>query len=547
MGVSLVKNYNVEKEHYLTGGFNNLWKIYKGTPKNREGTASVFVFYKRELDKLSSKEEKEEIINILKKEAQALLKFKHPGILGVQEGLLEDKSTLAFVSEYVPNNISSLLIKDEMSKLELKLLTIELLEVIKFLHEDAKVIHMNLNPDCIFVDERNKIKVSGFNFSIYDPSISGSEIKTFSNNKYLSGYTYPYLNYSSPEGVLNNIVTYKSDIYSIGILLANVLNKIYNSKNKQSSVYDRKIIDVSQTNIESYKQYMNKEYNKKLNIYMNYLEQEDKDMLFNMLNQNNQENRPNTNLLKRSNWLNDSKLSALSFIDNLEGNEQQKNSVFLANFPKIISQFDEKTIKIKILPKFLDVLKIELFLPLVTPCIIAIAENKDFNIDFQSKIWPNLKNLFKLKCLPAATLYLIITKIEFISDNISQEEFNKEMMKIVNKCLDCNISKIQNVVLNNITVVIKKIDSQVFKNEIYHRLISILLDTKSLDLKINILKAIKSNLNLLDNSLINDNLLINLEKLRRSNGDLKITRWIIDTYKEASSIVNIEVRYTLYI
>ena len=52
MGTSLLKNYSVDKESYMEGGFNSLWKIYKGHSNLKEGDlASVFVFEKKRLEK----------------------------------------------------------------------------------------------------------------------------------------------------------------------------------------------------------------------------------------------------------------------------------------------------------------------------------------------------------------------------------------------------------------------------------------------------------------------------------------------------------------
>lgn len=533
MGVGLVKNYSVDKEPYLSGGYKNLWKIYKGTPKNRDGVASVFVLDKKSLE-VYSKDEREEILNILKKEAQSLLKFKHPGILGIQESLLEDKNTLAFVTEYITGTIGSLITSNELSKLEVKLFYIELLEVVRFLHEDAKVIHMNLTPDNIYVDDKGKVKVSGFSFAINDPAINGAEVKY----KYNSGNTIPNLNYSCPEAVNDDLVNYKGDIFSLGVGLANLLNKLYNTKS------NKELISVSSNNPDSYKSVI-KNFNNSMNKFLNELESEDRDIISSMLSVN-PTGRISITGLKKHQWFHDSKLSALTFIDNLEGNDQQKNNLFLSNFPKIMNQFDEKIIKKKILPKLLEVMKMKIFLVPVTPCVLAIAEYDKYDLNFEKVFWPHLKSLFKLDQLPAATLYLIISKVEFIAKNISQSEFVGNMLSIVCKCLDCNVPKIQAVVLQNLTIINKKIESQAFKNQIYHRLTNILLTSKSLDIKLAILLAIKDNINLLDQSTINDNLLGVFEKLRKAENKVEICRNLISIYKEIATIVNIEVRVYIY-
>ena len=529
MGTGLVKNYNVDKEPYLTAGYKNLWKVYKGTHKIRETLASIFVLDKKSIDVYSNKDEREELLLLLKKEAQAIQKFKHPGILGVQESLLEDKSTLVYVTEYVPHSLSSWLATGLVSKLEIKLLFIEVCEVFRFLQEDAKVIHSNISPDCIFLDEKGKLKLSGFNLTINDPPVNGAEfiLKQTYNN------TYPNLSFISPDVIFNKKINYKSDNFSLGLLLSYLLNKTSQSPKEGN------LIELPSNNVDTYKRFFDNNFSTKMNLYLSNLDQDDKLIITELLNKS-ESNRPSISEIKDNKWFQDFKLNALTFIDNLEANDQNKNKVFLTQFPSILSQFDEKIVKKKILPKFLDVLHLETLIVLVTPCIISIAESKTIDVNFETVIWPNLKSIFKMKQIPAATLFYLITKVEFIANNLSQSEFTNHMLNIVCKSLDCDVPKIQAVVLQNLSSISKKIESQVFKNQIYQRLANILLSTKNFELMLAILKNLKSTLTLLDKTTINDNLLMILEKLRKQNNKLETCKYLVDIYEEISIVVNIE-------
>ena len=106
MGNELFGEYNIEKEPFLTGGYLNLWNIYRGIHKERKQNVCVFVFEKKNLNKFQ-KEEQNDILNSLKKEAQSLIKYKHPSILGIVEPLLEDKNSIGFVTEEFKYNLSS--------------------------------------------------------------------------------------------------------------------------------------------------------------------------------------------------------------------------------------------------------------------------------------------------------------------------------------------------------------------------------------------------------------------------------------------------------
>ena len=52
-------------------------------------------------------------------------------------------------------------------------MVIELSKAILFLHNDAHVVHNNLNPDGIFIDINNKIKIYGMSYSIEDLPLQG--------------------------------------------------------------------------------------------------------------------------------------------------------------------------------------------------------------------------------------------------------------------------------------------------------------------------------------------------------------------------------------
>ena len=117
----------------------------------------------------------------MRKESAALIKFKHPSILGVVEPLLENSSTMAFATEPIQNSLTSWIESGGLSKLEIKLMITEICNVIRFLHDDAHVISATLTPDNIFITTTGHIKLSGLAFSINDPPISGAELKLSAN------------------------------------------------------------------------------------------------------------------------------------------------------------------------------------------------------------------------------------------------------------------------------------------------------------------------------------------------------------------------------
>ena len=50
------------------------------------------------------------------------------------------------------------------STLEIKCMTLELLEALNFMHQNAKCVHAGLSPENLYVTKVGKLKIAGLNF-----------------------------------------------------------------------------------------------------------------------------------------------------------------------------------------------------------------------------------------------------------------------------------------------------------------------------------------------------------------------------------------------
>ena len=518
MGTDLFKHYSAEKTFAFKCGFNEEWSVYNAEHKERKQQVSIFVLEKKNFKKISKNYK--ELLNIYKKTTNTLSKFKHPSILSVFEPLKEDQNCIAYVTDRVSYTLNTWLNEIKPSKLEVKSLVIELCKAIIFLHDDAHCIHNNLSLESIFITNENKVKLGMFEFSINDPSISGEKITI---NNILQN-----LCFMSPEIILENKCYYTSDIYTIGLIIFNLLKYI-----KNETV--RNFINILRSNntIENYKLFYSKidnEYSR-----LNF-EIEDNELIRKCLIKE-PNNRPNIKELIDNKWFNDPKLKALNFIEHLELNDRDKNAEFLKQLPRILSIFENKIIIKRFLPSLLRALKVEYLIVPSLPAIFSIAEKEELKINFEEVIWPDLKNLFNLKSMPAQCLYFLLQKIKFIADKISNKEFSQNFLKIITKALDCNVTKIQSVVAENVDTITKKIDSLSFKTQIYPRIINVLQTTNSQALKIQLLTCLKDLYKLLDQNTINENLLNNLDKVRKGDNSGEICMLIANIYEEIAKVV----------
>ena len=95
-GTKLTKNYELEKQPYMTAGLHGLWQVYRGEKRGQaDKKVSVFMVEKKSWDKkkselniqgtMPSQNMKEEALQLVKKDSTNLAKLRHPSILSLVE------------------------------------------------------------------------------------------------------------------------------------------------------------------------------------------------------------------------------------------------------------------------------------------------------------------------------------------------------------------------------------------------------------------------------------------------------------------------------
>ena len=89
---------------------------------------------------------------------------------------------------------------------------ISLLSVLRYLHIDKKVIHRDLNPSNIMVDNKFNLKVTDFGLA------KGISQSSNVNNSFVGT-----LAYSCPQIVQNENYNEKADIWSLGCIIYEIM------------------------------------------------------------------------------------------------------------------------------------------------------------------------------------------------------------------------------------------------------------------------------------------------------------------------------------
>lgn len=199
--------------------------MYSGFKKSTKQEVSIFVLEKKQLDRFS-KEDRDNMLEILKRGVQQLTKIRHPHVLTVQHPLEESRESLAFATEPVFSSLANVLSDNARSEkklfdIEIKHGILQLIEGLKFLHSDAKIVHRNLTPESIIINKQRSWKLFGFDFCLAGQQKSDGTY-FWTHTEYTSSshvFTQPSLDYMAPEVALNSSVSPENDLFSFGVLI----------------------------------------------------------------------------------------------------------------------------------------------------------------------------------------------------------------------------------------------------------------------------------------------------------------------------------------
>src|SRR5581483_4063871 len=147
-----------------------------------------------------------------RREAQAAAGLQHPNVVGVYDRGAYD-GTYYIAMEYVPGRTLKQLIGEEapLDPVRAIDLVCEILKAVRFAHRRG-VIHRDLKPHNVIVDESDHAKVTDFGIAragASDMTETGSILGT--------------AQYLSPEQAQGLAVSPSSDLYSVGVILYELL------------------------------------------------------------------------------------------------------------------------------------------------------------------------------------------------------------------------------------------------------------------------------------------------------------------------------------
>lgn len=184
----------------------------------------------------------------LRQEAQIMMPLNHRNILKVLEFHQSDRYTFITVENYTGKTLREVLSSQgsgKMTELEISGWLEQIIDGMSHAHEKG-VLHKGLNLDNIYITEEGSIKISDFGIA-RTMQLSLSRLKGDNYSKV----------YESPEQLRGEIVDRSVDVYSLGILLYELLDGSLPFSDKDGNVF-RQIMTVKPQPLPDVSESLNK-------------------------------------------------------------------------------------------------------------------------------------------------------------------------------------------------------------------------------------------------------------------------------------------------
>lgn len=156
----------------------------------------------------------EEFVRRFRREAQAVASLSHPNIVGIYD-VGQDKDTYFIVMEFIEGETLKELIRREAPLDSARAVTIarQIANALYHAHSN-KIIHRDIKPHNVMLAKDGRIKVTDFGIA----RATTNATQTFSQDSILGS-----VHYFSPEQARGKTATEQSDLYSLGIILYEML------------------------------------------------------------------------------------------------------------------------------------------------------------------------------------------------------------------------------------------------------------------------------------------------------------------------------------
>lgn len=521
MGNKILTQYDVQKEPcYYSPELR--WKLHTASFKEKpDEKLTIFLFERKVIEKYA-KNAKEQIVELLKKDAMSLQRLRHPHILSVIEALVEERSTLAFATKPVVGTVAQLLENNrhELSNLEMKCGLLDVAEAMQFLHQDAKTAHLGFSPYSIFIDPQGKWLLGSLGFSF--SGVQWGQLMdcpfTFSGQEAPGTLSFePPPRYAAPEMcAFPGKCGLESDMFAMGLL-----------------TYELMCVD-RQPLLRSAPRGFNTSV-----LRQQAVPPELYPILLKLLSPNPSE-RLTIAAFINSEFFMDVNVRAIRFLEQLNEKDEAQRVTFLRGLPKLLQDTKsplcgQRVMRERVLPRLCGALLFPSLYGVAVPIIVNTLKKDRLSdpMHFQAKLWPALKPLFSAKEIPIEVVTLFLKELDLMVSLAPAAETQAVLLPFLLRCMELQEPTILNEVLEKVPYLHKKFEYRQVKDQILPRMLQ-LLGTAAPKVKVQVLMGLSRIFEIFDKNTIQDIVLPAFEKLTKSDRTPAICMCLLGCYDAMS-------------
>ena len=529
---NIAANYEISKQSTATAG---AWTIFDAKKKTTGAQASIFVFKRESLDvgsgsfgarasATSVRKVQDEVVERLKKEASSLARLRHPSVLQLVEPVEDTRSGgLMFATEPVLASLAGALaqkdrteststrtavrsdweeagsraLKDvEVDDLEIQKGLLQVAKGLEFLHDSAKLVHGNLNPDAIFINAKSDWKISGLAYAGPQDGAEGHQpipqiplSEVLHHDPRIPRFVQLNLDYTSPDFVLDSNITFAADIFSLGLVLLACYRQPHTSPietHGNQSTY-KKICSNASTVPNPSNNY----------LCQNDLPRELAQTLPRVLVRRPAQ-RMSASEFQQSQYFDNILVNTMRFLDALPAKTPAEKSGFMRGLGRVMPQFPPSVLGKKVLSALLDELKdrdlLALILQNIFQIVKVIPQSKEA---VSEKVLPSIKDIFLSKSKSEerdtskeAGLMVVLENLKLIAENCTAKQFKDDALPIVHVAMESTTHSLTDAALQTLPVILPLNDFSTVKHDLFPVVANVFAKTSSLSIKVRGLEAL---------------------------------------------------------
>ena len=334
--------------------------------------------------------------------------------------------------ENLPSPVPVDLRSFKMFDVEIKYGLLQISEGLGFLHGSAKMLHRNISPESIVINEQGAWKICGFEYCIPNTGPPGQapswEFPEYDHSQ--PPESYPHLDYTAPEYALFGSVTTAADMFAYGMLAyAIYYKKALFQNNRNWGVFKRNAVE-----LKSIPPSRLQEIPADLKDYLKLLLNTTPDL------------RPSPDQLQQLPYFDDFGVKTLTNLDSQFQWDNLQKSQFYKGLPTILPKLPPRVALHRVYPCLAKEFVNPDMVPFVLPSSLQIAEQSSKE-DYVKHILPSLKPVMKIM-EPIQILLVFMQRMDLLLEKTPPEDVKTDVLPMVYRALESNVSQIQELCLS---------------------------------------------------------------------------------------------------